>query len=45
MGVLGEERSVLAYIRAIKDMHEGVKMSVRISVRDTKDFSIDIGFH
>jgi len=35
----------MEYIRAIKDMYEGAKTSVRISVGDTKYFPIDIGVH
>jgi len=38
-GVSGE------YIRAIKDMYEGVKTSVRSATGDTEYFSIDIGLH
>jgi len=34
-----------AYIRAIKDMYEGVKTSVRSSLGNTKHFSIEIGLH
>jgi len=45
MGVLGEEQSVNAYIRAIKDMYERVKMRVKTPVGDTEDFLIDIGLH
>ena len=35
----------VAYIRAIGDMYEGVKTSVRSSVGDTEYFPIDIGLH
>jgi len=35
----------VAYIRAIKDMYEGGKTSVRSSVRGTKYFPIDIGLY
>jgi len=46
MGVSREERGLLVlYIGAIKDMCEGIRTSVRTSVRDTKNFSIDIGPH
>jgi len=38
-GVSGE------YIRAIKDMYEGVKTSVRSTAGDTEYFPIDIGLH
>jgi len=38
-GVLNE------YIRAIKDMYEGVKTRVRSSAGDTEYFSIDIRLH
>ena len=34
-----------AYIRAIKDIYEGVKTSVRSSVGDTEYIPIDIGSH
>jgi len=35
----------VAYIRAIKNMYEGVKTVVRSSVGDTEYFPIDIGLH
>ena len=35
----------VAYIRAIRDMYERVKTSVRSSVGDTEYFPIDIGLH
>jgi len=35
----------VAYIRAIKDMYEGVRASVMSSVGDTEYFSIDNGLH
>jgi len=34
----------MGYIRAIKDIYEGVKTSVRSLVGDTEYFRIDIGF-
>ena len=33
------------YIRAIKDIYEGVKISIRTSGGGIEDFSIDIGLH
>ena len=39
-----KEVSVM-YIRAIKDIYEGVKTSVRTSAGDTKYFLIDIVLH
>ena len=35
----------VVYIRAIEDMYEWVKTSIRSSVGDTKYFPIDIGLH
>jgi len=35
----------VVYIRAIKEMYDGVKTSVRKSRGVTEDFPIDIGFH
>ena len=35
----------VVYIRAIKDMYEGAKTSVRTSAGDMEYFSIDIRFH
>jgi len=41
-----EKKEVLVvYIRAIKNMYEGVKTSVRTSAGDTEYFPIDIGLH
>jgi len=31
------------YKRVIRDMYEGVRTRVRAMIRDTEDFSIDIG--
>ena len=33
------------YIRAIRDMYEGVRTSVRSAAGDTEYFPIDIGLH
>ena len=36
---------LVAYIRAIKDIQEGVKTSVKTSIDDTKNFLIQIRLH
>jgi len=36
---------VIAYMRVIKDMYNGVRTRVRTLVRDIDDFLIDIGLH
>jgi len=41
-----EKKDVLvASIRVIKDIYEGIRIRVRNFGRDTTDFPIDIGFH
>ena len=41
-----ESRAVLiAYMRVIKDMYNGVRTRVRTLAGDTDDFPIDIGLH
>jgi len=41
-----EKRDVLvAYMRVIKDMYDGIRTRVRTLVGDTDNFSIDIGLH
>jgi len=42
---LEKKEVLMAYIRTIKDMYEGVNTSVRTSVDDTEYFLIDIGLH
>ena len=35
----------IAYMQVIKDMYSKVRARVRTLVGDTRDFSIDVGFH
>jgi len=43
--VLERKEVLVAYIKVIKDMYEGVKTSVRTSAGDIEDFPIDIRLH
>ena len=43
--VWGTKEISVAYTRAFKDMHDGVKTRVRTLGGDIEDFSINIGFH